>query len=216
MGDSLAIGKTAARGDRFDADLFTKRNDRWLTPLPLVRALGTFDLDPCGAPGHRTATEIWTPEAVGDGLSIPWTGRVWLNPPYGRTMGDWMRALALHGQGTALIFARTETAVFHEWVWPYATAILFLRGRVTFLDPEGVPAPANSGAPSVLIAYGQNDARNLRVADLDGHLVWLKPGHGLCDTGTDSQPCRGCPDCKAGAAVDIGEDTMNHTDRSPE
>ena len=173
MGKSLAVGKTAARGDRFDADQFANRNDRWLTPLPLVRALGEFDLDPCGAPGHATAREVWTPETIGDGLSMPWLGRVWLNPPYGRTMIDWMRALALHGHGTALIFARTETALFHEWVWPHATAILFLRGRVTFLDPEGVAASANSGAPSVLIAYGKQDAAALATSGLDGHLVRL-------------------------------------------
>lgn len=174
MGSSLTVGKTAARGERFDAEHFTKRNDRWLTPLPLIAALGEFDLDPCGAPGHSTAREVWTPEFVGDGLSMPWSGRVWLNPPYGRTTGDWMRALALHGRGTALIFARTETALFHEWVWPHATGILFLRGRVTFLDSEGVPASANSGAPSVLIAYGNEDADALASSGLDGHLVWLR------------------------------------------
>lgn len=174
MGKSLAVGKTAARGDRFDADHFATRNDRWLTPLPLIEALGGFDLDPCGAPGHPTATDVWTPETVGDGLSLPWAGRVWLNPPYGRTMADWMKALAVHNHGTALIFARTETALFHHWVWPHATAILFLRGRVTFLDPAGVAASANSGAPSVLIAYGHRDAEALADSGIEGHLVSLK------------------------------------------
>lgn len=174
MGKSLAVGKTAASGNRFDSDMFAGRNDRWLTPLPLIEALGTFDLDPCGAPGHATAETVWTPEEVGDGLSVPWFGRVWLNPPYGRTMVDWMRQLALHGTGTALIFARTETALFHDWVWPHATAILFLRGRVTFLDGSGIAASANSGAPSVLIAYGDGDTDALAASGLEGHLVRLK------------------------------------------
>lgn len=174
MAKSLQVGKTSARGDAFADDQYASRNDRWLTPLPLIHALGDFDLDPCGAPGHPTAAEVWTPEAVGDGLSVPWHGRIWLNPPYGRTMADWMRALAQHGTGTALIFARTETALFHEWVWPHATAILFLRGRVTFLDPQGVAASANSGAPSVLIAYGEGDAAALAASGLDGHLVALR------------------------------------------
>lgn len=175
MGKSLAVGKTSARGDLFSEDHFANRNDRWLTPLPLIRALGEFSLDPCGAPGHDTALEVWTPESVGDGLSLPWQGRVWLNPPYGRTMADWMRALALHGHGTALIFARTETALFHDWVWPHATAILFMRGRVTFLDPEGVAASANSGAPSVLIAYGESDAKALRDSGIEGRFIRLQP-----------------------------------------
>src|SRR5690606_25147728 len=135
---------------------------------------GTFDLDPSGAPGHPTATEVWTPEEVGDGLAMPWRGRVWLNPPYGKTMIDWIRRLAEHGEGTALIFARTETALFHEYVWPHASAILFLRGRVTFLDPEGVAASASSGAPSVLIAYGWRDAQALAASPIKGHFIDLE------------------------------------------
>lgn len=173
MGDSLAVGKTSARGDLFDADQFATRNDRWLTPLSLINALGRFDLDPSGAPGHDTAREVWTPEDVGDGLSMPWTGRVWLNPPYGRTMVDWVRALALHGTGTALLFARTETALFHDWVWPQASALLFLKGRLTFLQPDGGKPIANAGAPSVLIAYGAEDADALRASGLDGAYVPL-------------------------------------------
>lgn len=168
---SLHVGSTTARGDIFVDDLYASRNDRWLTPLSLVESMGTFDLDPCGAPGHPTAREVWTPEEVGDGLSMPWHGRVWLNPPYGRTMGDWMRALAAHGTGTALIFARTETQLFHEWVWPHASALLFLRGRITFLTPGGTRSAANSGAPSVLIAYGEVDAAALRTSGLPGALV---------------------------------------------
>ncbi len=171
---SLVVGKTHARGDRFAEDQYANRNDRWLTPLPMIEALGDFDLDPCGAPGHPTAAEVWTPESIGDGLSMPWHGRVWLNPPYGRTMGDWMQRLVIHGAGTALIFARTETALFHEWVWPHADAILFLRGRVTFLDPEGEKAAADAGAPSVLIAYGDRDAAALAASGLDGYLVRLR------------------------------------------
>lgn len=169
MGKSLAVGRTSTKADPFEL-----RNDRWLTPLPVVRALGEFDLDPAGAPGHATASEVWTPEIHGDGLSMPWHGRVWLNPPYGRVMYDWMRALAEHGTGTALIFARTETTLFHELVWPLADAILFLRGRITFLDPEGTAAGANSGAPSVLIAYGKADADALERSGLAGHLVRLE------------------------------------------
>lgn len=169
------VGKTSAAIDVFEP-YYTARNDRWLTPLPLIEALGVFDLDPCGAPGHQTAREVWTPEVVGDGLAMPWSGRVWLNPPYGRTMADWIRRLAEHGEGTALIFARTETALFHELVWPLASAILFLRGRVTFLDAEGVSASAPSGAPSVLVAYGAADVLALEASGLDGHLIHLSGG----------------------------------------
>lgn len=162
MGNALQVGNTDTESG----------SDRWLTPLWLIDALGAFDLDPCGAPGHATAAEVWTPEEVGDGLSLPWSGRVWMNPPYGNAMPAWLERMAEHGWGTTLIFARTETAAFQDFVWPYATAILFLRGRLTFLRPDFEEAEANAGAPSVLIAYGMDDAIALRDSGLAGRLVW--------------------------------------------
>lgn len=146
-------------------------NDRWLTPLPLIRALGRFDLDPCGAPGHPTADEVWTPEEIGDGLSIPWHGRAWVNPPYGRVAAAWVRRLVEHGDGVALLFARTDTDLFHDWVFPHASAVMFLHGRVRFLTPEGAYADRTSGAPSALIAYGEHNAAALASSGLDGVIV---------------------------------------------
>lgn len=135
------------------------RETRWLTPRYVVDALGEFDLDPCGAPGHELARETYLLEDEQDGLALPWTGRVWLNPPYDRAPATaFLRRLVDHGSGTALIFARTETAIFHEAVWGAATAILFLKGRLTFLDANGNAARANAGAPSCLVAYGKFDA----------------------------------------------------------
>lgn len=146
------------------------RQTRWLTPKPLVDALGTFDLDPCGAPGHELARRTFLLERDEDGLVKKWKGRVWLNPPYGREAEPFLRRLVEHGRGTALIFARTETESFHRNVWDAAEAMLFLRGRVTFLDASGTPARANSGAPSVLVAYGERDAGALHAALAGGRL----------------------------------------------
>lgn len=150
-----------------------QRETRWLTPPALVQALGEFDLDPCGAPGHVLAAHTYLLENGDDGLRDPWFGRVWLNPPYGKEAEPFLAKLADYGRGTALIFARTETASFHKHVWGRATAILFLRGRVTFLRSDGTPAAANSGAPSCLVAYGDEDARALAGSVLEGHFVSL-------------------------------------------
>ena len=60
-----------------------QRPTRWLTPTPVVQALGEFDLDPCGAPDHDLARRTYLLEHGEDGLVLPWEGRVWLNPPYG-------------------------------------------------------------------------------------------------------------------------------------
>ncbi|MDG5773914.1 DNA N-6-adenine-methyltransferase [Mycolicibacterium fortuitum] len=138
-----------------------QRETRWLTPKPLVECLGEFDLDPCGAPGHQLARRTYLIDDGEDGLKLPWNGRVWLNPPYGKAALPFMRRMAAHHHGTALVFARTETAMFFETVWSVATAVLFLKGRVTFLTADGVPASANSGAPSCLVAYGNFDAQAL-------------------------------------------------------
>jgi len=84
-----------------------------------------------------------------------------------------MAKLAEHGDGVALLFARTETAMFHKYVWPIADALLFLKGRLHFHRPDGTRAPGNAGGPSVLVAYGRENALALRDSGLDGAFVPL-------------------------------------------
>ena len=151
-----------------------QRETRWLTPAPIVEALGHFDLDPCGAPGHHLAEDTYLIDNGQDGMELPWYGRVWLNPPYGNLTAPFLGKLADHGQGTALVFARTETRMFFDHVWPRATAILFIKGRLTFLDAEKNKAAANAGAPSCLVAYGEYDAEMLAKSGL-GRFVRLMP-----------------------------------------
>ena len=144
--------------------------DQWLTPPEIVSALGSFDLDPC-APivrPYSTAARHYTIED--NGLRQPWAGRVWLNPPYANA-GAWMRRMSEHGNGVALLFARTETRVWQDWIWPHASAFLFMRGRVTFHLSNGVPAKSPAGAPSVFIAYGAANVRALRDSGIPGHII---------------------------------------------
>lgn len=149
--------------------------DVWLTPPAIVEALGPFDLDPC-SPIDRpwdTAAKHYTKED--DGLSFEWEGRVWMNPPYGAAAATWLERLAKHGDGIALVFARTETRMFFDWVWPYASAMLFIEGRLHFHRPDGTRAAANSGAPSVLIAYGHESGQRLINSDISGARVEIGP-----------------------------------------
>lgn len=101
---------------------------------------------------------------------------MWLNPPYGAETGRWIGKLAGHGDGIALIFARTETDMFFRWVWQCATALLFLKGRLHFHHPDGRRADFNGGAPSVLVAYGVRNAEALRGCGLPGQYVELPIG----------------------------------------
>lgn len=147
----------------------------WLTPPHIISALGSFDLDPCAADGWSTARRhIILPE---DGLTADWQGRVWLNPPYGAEAWVWLEKLAAHGTGTAIVFARTETAGFVAQVWEKATALLFLHGRLHFHHADGTRAAANAGAPSVLVAYGETDADALRWSGINGTYVHLDRDH---------------------------------------
>lgn len=135
------------------------KNDEWLTPPEILRALGPFDLDPC-APEARPwdmAREHFSER----GLEQPWFGRVWCNPPFGREGAHWLRKMVSHGNGIALIPARTETAMFYESVWKKADAVCFIKGRPHFHYVDGTRAPFNSGAPICLVAYGSRNAEAL-------------------------------------------------------
>lgn len=150
------------------------QKDEWLTPPFILEALGPFDLDPCAPerPPWKTAARSFSRRD--DGLAQEWTGRVWMNPPYGKHTGTWLSRLAEHGDGIALVFARTETAMFFDQAWGEADAMLFIRGRLHFHHVDGTRASANSGAPSVLLAYGDRNVEALLESGIPGALVDLR------------------------------------------
>jgi phage N-6-adenine-methyltransferase len=147
--------------------------DEWLTPPEILEKLGKFDLDPC----HPvSAPWVFCPKFFtikDNGLEQEWFGRVWLNPPYGLEAAKWLDRLANHGNGIALIFARTETAMFFDHVWDKADALLFIKGRLFFHHVSGERAKSNSGAPSVLIAYGKDNAQILSSCGIPGKFINL-------------------------------------------
>ena len=146
----------------------------WLTPPYVLEALGDFDLDPCASVDRPwdTAKHHFTIED--DGLAQDWFGRVWCNPPYGPKLGPFLRRLAEHeGGGIALVFARTETKAFFDYVWDRATAIFFIKGRIRFYKPNG-ELGGTAGSPSVLIAYGEREAGVLEKCSLPGKYVRIR------------------------------------------
>lgn len=138
-----------------------KPNDTTLTPLEMIRAIGEFDFDPCGVHGHPTAKQVvvW-PD---DGLAVPWHGIVWCNPPYSDPL-PWMRRMAEHGNGVALVLASTDTAWFQELALT-AEHYLFLRGRPAFhrLDRSVVKLMR----ASTLVGWGEG-SQLLRACPLGG------------------------------------------------
>lgn len=89
-----------------------------------------------------------------------------LKQDFGREAIKWMRRMAEHGNGIALIPARTETAMFYECVWRVADAVLFIKGRPHFHYVDGRRADFNSGAPICLVAYGAANRDALMASGL--------------------------------------------------
>jgi hypothetical protein len=128
-------------------------SDDWLTDPLIVRGLGPFDLDPA-CPERmpwKTATTMWTRDD--DGLNRQWHGIVWLNPPFSEWI-KWIAKLCNHGNGIALLAARTETPGFFDYVWPKAFAICFVRGRVSFYTLGGIRSRDNCGFAICLVGFG--------------------------------------------------------------
>ena len=144
--------------------------DDWQTPIALVRALGSFDLDPCAncLDPTRLAARGFT--LADNGLAQTWVGRVWLNPPYGSEARDWINRLVAHGNGIALIPPRLGAKWFHEAVLDTFDGIFFHKGRIAFLDPgTGLPVKGNN-ADSIFVAYGEENVAALAASGLPGKL----------------------------------------------
>jgi len=175
--DNTGMGMSAHQSAR-------SKSTTWLTPPDWIKRLGPFDTDPCCPPvmPWRTATQMYDTR----GLERQWKGMVWLNPPFGRESTHWMKKMREHNNGIALLAARTETAMFFNSVWPFASAILFVRKRPHFYDANGQRAPFNSGVPIVLISYGKEARKRLSKNKDLGKYISLTGKSSLCTSGGES------------------------------
>lgn len=145
--------------------------DEWYTSKEIIDALGKFDLDPCAPvkPLWQTAETMYNKNH--DGLTKDWVGRVWLNPPYSRPLIEqFVRKLAQHGNGIALLFNRCDSKMFQDIIFEKATAIKFLRGRIRFFRPDGIRGDS-PGCGAVLIAFGEENAEILKTCNISGKYV---------------------------------------------
>ena len=110
---------------------FSSKTDEWSTPQGLfdkLNAVHKFDLDVCATRENAKCDAFFTKDD--DGLSEDWWGKVWCNPPYGRTIGQWVKKCYEHGNSVMLIPARTDTKWWHDYVMK--GKIEFIRGRLKF------------------------------------------------------------------------------------
>lgn len=117
-------------------EMFTAKTDLYETPQDLFDKLNKkfhFDLDVCALPENTKCEMYYTPED--DGLTQPWWGSCWMNPPYGREISKWVeKAYKESLKNTTVVCllpARTDTKWFHEYCLPFAE-IRFLKGRLRF------------------------------------------------------------------------------------
>ena len=71
--------------------MFSSETDMWATPQDFFDKLNeefNFQLDVCATAENAKCEKYYTKEQ--DGLSMPWTGTCWCNPPYGRDIGKWV------------------------------------------------------------------------------------------------------------------------------
>lgn len=139
----------------------------WYTPPEIFTGLGIeFDLDPC-SPGKDNsfvpAKKHYTVED--DGLASPWDGTVFMNPPYGNHTPVWIRKFAEHGDGIALVFARTDVKWFQDNVDKF-DAICFVSGRIRFYKGSVDERGGTPGAGSMLIAIGEKSVEALKNSGL--------------------------------------------------
>ena len=137
-----------------------------LTPLDLIDNFGVFDLDPCGLQWHKTANKIIS--LPDDGLVEEWNGRVWLNPPYSNPK-PFIKKLAEHGNGIALVLNSTDTDWFQEYGLKKANGMYLLKGRPKFTRMDMSPVSIMRGV--VLFAYGEQNCQALKNCQLNGYYV---------------------------------------------
>lgn len=131
-----ALPSASARGSVASVH-FSSATDEWATPQALFDQydrIHNFTLDPCSTDQNAKCRKHYTRSH--DGLAQDWNGeRVWMNPPYGREIGKWMKKAYEASLAGALVVclvpARTDTHWWHEYAMK--GKIEFLRGRVKFV-----------------------------------------------------------------------------------
>lgn len=120
---------------------FSSKTDQWSTPQDFFDELNkefNFTLDPCADKSNAKCQKFFTKED--DGLSKDWWGeKVFVNPPYGREIGKWVKKAyythitnVLDGLPIVMLIpARTDTKYFHDYIYGKAE-IRFIKGRLKF------------------------------------------------------------------------------------
>jgi hypothetical protein len=144
------------------------QSDDWYTPKYIFDALDcVFDMD-VACPEDRTFISVPANHFISTkSLDLEWNGFVWMNPPFGNRNGivPWIDKLYRHGNGIALTPDRTSAPWWQDAA-EKADAILFIRGKVKFIKPDGSTGDSPSTG-TTLFAFGKAGIRGLMNAELN-------------------------------------------------
>lgn len=170
------ISENEVRKDHLRAVHASSASPEWYTPpnilLLVLDVLEDIDLDPCSNIGVPVVPALKCYTINDDGLTKPWIGTVYMNPPYGKTMPDWTSKLEHEynignvTEAIALLPARTDTRWFHI-ICHHATC--FIKGRIRFTKPDGSktnPSPF----PSMAVYFGTDDTKFKQVFNKIGRV----------------------------------------------
>lgn len=141
-----------------NSGLFTSNTDLWATPQDFFDRLNEefgFELDVCAIAENAKCKKYYNPEI--DGLKQEWEGVCWMNPPYGRSIGEWVKKAyqsSLAGATVVcLIPARTDTRWFHDYCMK--GEIRFVKGRLKFGNSKN-----SAPFPSAIVIFGDKAKNN--------------------------------------------------------
>ena len=176
LADALRVTPKIVKRKSYAACL-SSRDQTWQTPRALLDTIlaaagrTEFDLDPCSprADGPVPAIERWT--EADDGLARPWSGLVFVNPPYSRALPRWVAKCAQEAAGGAVVVglvpSRTDTRWWHDHVAGRADVVM-IKGRLKFGNGK-MSAPF----PSALSIWNDPALAQKIAAALPG--AWLIP-----------------------------------------
>lgn len=126
--------------------LYSSAKGEWATPDYFFRALHAefgFSVDVCATAENAKCANYYTPDQ--DGLKQDWAGTVWLNPPYGKGIYEWIsKAYQSYLDGATvvcLVPCRPDTRWYQDFA-PRAEVRLY-RGRLKFGESKNsAPFPS--------------------------------------------------------------------------
>ena len=152
--------------------------DKWIVPQEILNKLAEFDLDVYAPFNRPWDVARYNYTIIDDGLNKPWYGKVFCHPPDGKLTYSWLEKCARYGSCIALVYSKTDSAYFQNIIMKYASAALFIKGRVKFHYTDGSKADS-APLPSMLVAFDAKNAKVLENSGIEGSFVWLNKWHDM-------------------------------------